>query len=186
MKVLKLKPIAEKILVEAGTLNVTWGEVRDLFIQIQQENKNRNWKIIGNTLKKIFSSEAAPDAIQSISDILSDYKNLLSWAELAKAVVEIASNLSKAELANPFASKISQFKGPLWDKLKLSPEVSSILDNKIEAEFIAKVLIPSLSDPGTENTPFPNMDELLGKWLNDEKKIKQNANIHFKGKVGDL
>jgi hypothetical protein len=169
MKVLKLKPIAEQIIQEAGTLNVTWGEVRDLFLQIQQENKNRNWKIVLSTLKNVFNSEAAPDAIQSIAGILNDYTSLESWTELSKAVVEIASKISRAELANPFAFKISQFKGPLWDKLKLSQEISQILDDKIEKEFIEKELIPTLSRPGTENTPFPNMDELLGKWLNDKK-----------------
>ena len=76
--------------------------------------------------------------------------------------------------------------GPFWEAIKLSPEVSMLLDDKIEKAFIDQVIIPKLKTPGAESEELPNMDELLGKYLNDMGKLKDKADIYFKGKTGDL
>ena len=71
------------------------------------------------------------------------------------------------------------------EAIKLSPEVSILLDDKIEKMFIDQVILPKLSTPGSESEELPNMDELLGAWLNN-MGLKDKADIHFKGTSGDL
>ena len=75
--------------------------------------------------------------------------------------------------------------GPFWEAIKLSPEVSILLDDQIEKMFIDQVILPKLNNPGSESEELPNMDELLGAWLNN-MGLKDKADIHFKGTSGDL
>jgi hypothetical protein len=42
-----------------------------------------------------------------------------------------------------------------------------------------------LKKGGNEDEAIPNMDEELGKWLN-KMGLKDKADIHFKGKTGEL
>jgi hypothetical protein len=179
---LKLKPIAEQILTEAENV-ITWGDVKQAF-QIIKKAHSKEAAI--EALKKIGKLGAAfIPGLELISKSLDMIAHGSDTKDLLKALVTIGKNASTAELKAPKDSKWKQLTGPFWDAIKLSPDVSIMLDDKIEQEFINQVLVPELSKTDNDSLPIPNMDELLGKWLNN-KGLKQKADIHFKGKSGDL
>ena len=73
---------------------------------------------------------------------------------------------------------------PFWDAIRIDPEVSIVLDDQIEKQFIDQIIMPNLKKGGNENEKIPNMNYELGKWLNSQG-LKQ-ADIFFKGKEGEL
>ena len=179
---LKLKPIAEQILTEAENV-ITWGDAKQAF-QIIKKAHSKEAAI--EALKKTGKLGAAfIPGLELISKSLDMIAHGSDTKDLIKAIFSIGKNASEAELKAPKDSKWKQLTGPFWDAVKLSPDVSIILDDKIEQEFINQVLVPELSKTDNDSLPIPNMDELLGKWLNN-KGLKQKADIHFKGKSRDL
>lgn len=189
---IKLKPIAENILQEADE-KVTWGDVQtflDAMIDAQKTGgaKGATKDIIKSSFKKVGLSGAkwAANAITLgsaglIIDLVADHGE-----DIGSFVLNLGKSIAAKELKNPKSSEFKEMTGPFWEAIKLSPEVSQLLDDKIEKAFIDQVLVPKLKTPGAETEELPNMDELLGKWLNDSAKLKDKADIHFTAKSGDL
>ena len=103
----------------------------------------------------------------------------------ASFLKNLGKDVTTKELKNPKSSEFKKMTGPFWEAIKLSPEVSILLDDQIEKMFIDQVILPKLNNPGSESEELPNMDELLGAWLNNMGLIDK-ADIHFKGTSGDL
>ena len=179
---IKLKPIAEQVLNEAEE-TITWGEVSKLLNAIKgKQNKAEAGAILKKAGK--WGASLIP-GLSIISTALEAYDNISSIKNVASAVLTIGKNISNDGMKNPKSSEFKNLTGPFWDALKLSPEVSTLLDDKVEAMFINQVIVPELSKPGNENQPVPNMDIELGKWLNDSG-LEDKAEIHFTGKSGNL
>ena len=180
---IKLKPIVETILVTEAEETVTWGDVKKAFEILKKEHSKEDaiaaFKKIG-TLGAAFIPGA--DLLVKSIELFGQIKDS---KDIFKCLLTIGKNVSNAELKNPEDTKWKTLTGPFWKAVKLSDEVSAILDDKLEQEFINKVIVPELSKPGNDSQPLPNMDELLGKWLND-KGLKQKSDIHFKGASGEL
>lgn len=180
---IKLRPIVNNILKEDDGKTVTWGNVRRFLESIRKESKTKNWGNIIGFAKDVLGTSIVPDSIIAILKIIGGAEE--GAVDLAKSLMALSKMVSQAQLENPLNSQASKFKGELWDKLKLSSKVSAILDNNTEKEFINTVLEPMISNPGNDNEPIPNIDELLGKWLNDNGLVAKTS-IQFKGKQGDL
>jgi len=179
---IKLKPIAEQVLQEAEE-QITWGEVSKLLNAIKgKQNKAEAGAILKKAGK--FGASLLP-GLSIISTAIETFENLSDIKDVAKALLSIGKSVSNDGLKNPKSSEFKNLTGPFWDALKLSPEVSTLLDDKVEAMFINQVIVPELSKPGNENQPVPNMDEELGKWLNGSG-LEDKADIHFTGKSGNL
>ena len=177
---IKLKPIAEQLLLE--DTQPTWGEVKQAFEAIVGK---ANEQEAVNSLKKLgkFGMSLIP-GISVIQKGLDVYDNIKDTKTVASALFALGKTVSNDELKNPKGSEFKQLTSPFWDAIRLDPEVSVVLDDKIEKQFIDTVLLPKLKTPGNENEPIPNMNYELGKWLNSQGL--QNADIFFKGKQGDL
>ena len=179
---IKLKPIAEHILQEAEE-TVTWGEVKQAFEAIVgKQNKAESI----NSLKKLgkFGLSFIP-GVDLISKVLDLYDNIEDAKDVASALLSLGKSVSNKELKNPKGSEFKAMTGPFWEAIKISPELSILLDDKIEKQFIDQIILPKLQDAGAESEELPNMDEELGKWLNS-MGLKDNADVHFKGASGDL
>ena len=180
---LKLKHIVEQILLKEATETVTWGDVRKAFNIIKASSTKQDAII---ALKKIGTLGAAfIPGYELISKSLDLVSHAGEAKDLVKSIFSIGKNAAFAELHTPTDSKWKQLTGPFWSVVKLSPDVSLMLDDKIEQEFINTILVPELSKTGNDTEPIPNMDELLGKWLNN-KGLKTKADIHFKGTSTNL
>jgi hypothetical protein len=179
---IKLKTIAEHILQEAEE-TITWGEVSKLLNSIKGKQNKAEAGAVLKTAGK-WGASLIP-GLSIISTVLDTYDNISNIKDVAKAVLNIGRDVSKDGLKNPKSSEFKNLTGPFWDALKLSPEVSTLLDDKVEAMFIDQVIVPQLSKPGNENQPVPNMDIELGKWLN-KSGLEDKADIHFTGKSGNL
>ena len=177
---IKLKPIAEQLLLE--DTQPTWGEVKQAFEAIVGK---ANEQEAVNSLKKLgkFGMSLIP-GISVIQKGLDVYDNIKDTKTVASALFALGKTVSNDELKNPKGSEFKQLTSPFWDAIRLDPEVSVVLDDKIEKQFIDTVLLPKLKTPGNENEPIPNMNYELGKWLNSQGL--QNSDIFFKGKQGDL
>lgn len=178
---IKLKPIAENILQEADEMP-TWGEVKQAFEAIVGKEKKE--EVIG-ALKKLgkFGSSLLP-GVGLIQKGLDLYDNIQDFKDVAGAMLSLGKAVSNDELKNPKGSEFKNLTAPFWDAIRLDPEVSVILDDKIEKQFIDQVILPKLKGGGNESEKIPNMNYELGKWLN--KSGLDNADIFFKGKEGDL
>ena len=201
---IKLKPIAEHILQEAEE-TVTWGDVRKFFnAMLEAQRKSGTKKIavdVGKTaLKKgglagakwalnFFTGGTAGFFLDLIADDLADFAEdtggVLDPESIGKALLNIGKTISNKELKNPKGSEFKAMTGPFWEAIKISPELSILLDDKIEKMFIDQIILPKLQDVGAESEELPNMDEELGKWLNS-MGLKDKADVHFKGVSGDL
>jgi hypothetical protein len=189
---IKLKPIVENILQEADE-KVTWGDVQtflNAMIDAQKTGGARGatGDIAKSSLKKVGMAGAkwAANLVTGgtagmIIDLVADHGE-----DVGAFLLDLGKSVTSKELKNPKSSEFKDMTGPFWEAIKLSPEVSQLLDDKIEKAFIDQVIIPKLKSPGAESEELPNMDELLGKWLNDSAKLKDNADIYFTGKSGDL
>jgi hypothetical protein len=179
---IKLKTIAEHILQEAEE-TITWGEVSKLLNSIKGKQNKAEVGAVLKTAGK-WGASLIP-GLSIITTVLDTYDNISNIKDVAKAVLSIGKSVSNDGLKNPKSSEFKNLTGPFWDALKLSPEVSTLLDDKVEAMFIDQVIVPQLSKPGNENQPVPNMDIELGKWLN-KSGLEDKADIHFTGKSGNL
>ena len=189
---IKLKPIAESILQEADE-KVTWGQARQFFDAMKNAQsiggaKGATKELAVSFLKKagIAGAKWAVNAATLgsggvIMDIIADHGE-----DVGAFLLNLGKSVSEKGLKNPKSSEFKAMTGPFWNAIKLTPEVSQLLDDKIEKQFIDQVILPKLKDPGAENEELPNMDELLGKWLNDMADLKDVASIHFTGASGDL
>ena len=178
---IKLKTIVEQILNE-DVNQPTWGEVRQSFEAIVGK-KNKSDVI--NSLKQLgkFGASLIP-GVDLLTKGLEIYDSMSDIKDTASAMLTLGKSISNSELKNPKGSEFKQLTAPFWDAIRLDPEVSIILDDKIEKQFIDTVILPKLKEPGNENEKIPNMNYELGKWLNDQGLKK--ADIFFKGKSGDL
>jgi len=179
--VIKLKPIAESILQEADD-TPTWGEVKSAFESIVgKQNKND----AADSLKKLgkFGLSLIP-GLDILSKGLEVYDNIQNMNDIARAMLSLGKSISNDEMKNPKGSEFKKLTAPFWDAIRLDPEVSIILDDKIEKQFIDQIILPKLSKGGNESEQIPNMNYELGKWLNDSGL--KNADIFFKGKESEL
>jgi 8-oxo-dGTP pyrophosphatase MutT (NUDIX family) len=162
---------------------ITWGDVSKLLSTIK-DNQN---KASAMTALKGFGKLGASllPGIDFISNAVEVIGNLGDTAETAKALMGISKNVSQNTLKSPNDSKLKQLTGPFWDALKLTPELSSMLDDKIETDFINQVIVPKISSGGNENEPLPNMDVELGKWLNS-RGLRDKSEVFFTGKSGNI
>jgi len=177
---IKLSPIVKEILLKEE--QITWGQVADMFSKLKKAQNKESGKEAAKSLGKIGLSLLGIDAVTQALEFVG---NAQDYAGTAKALVSIAKDYSFKELNSPKSSEFKKLTGEFWDAIKLSPYISQMLDDNIETMFINQVLLPKLSQPGSANEPIPNMDELLGKWLNDQG-LTANADIQFKGKSGEL
>ena len=178
---IKLKPIVNEILLNEDE-QITWGQVAQMFDGLKKAQNKETGKEAVKSLGKIGLSLLG---VEAINQALTLVGNAQDYTGAAKAVFKLSKDYSESELKNPKASEFKNLTGPFWRSIKLSPEISTMLDDNVEAMFINQVLLPKLQNPGAANEAIPNMDELLGKWLND-KGLAANADIQFKGKSGDL
>jgi len=188
---IKLKPIAEHILQEAEE-TMTWGDVSQVLSAIKSAslkgsrlNNVKDLAIgMGKTAAKSWAkgmlNTFTGGVLQTVLDVAESHGE-----EIGSFLLNLGKEVSNKELKNPKASEFKKMTGPFWEAVKLSPEVSMLLDDQIEKQFIDQVILPKLNTPGSESEPLPNMDELLGAWLND-MGLKDKADIHFKGRSGDL
>jgi hypothetical protein len=177
---IRLKPIAEQLLLE--DTQPTWGEVKQAFEAIVGKANEQD---AVSSLKKLgkFGMSLVP-GISIIQKGLDVYDNIKDIKTVASALFALGKTVSNDELKNPKGSEFKQLTTPFWDAIRLDPEVSIVLDDTIEKQFIDTVLLPKLKTPGNENEPIPNMNYELGKWLNTQGLKK--SDILFKGKTGDL
>jgi hypothetical protein len=177
---IRLKPIAEQLLLE--DTQPTWGEVKQAFEAIVGKANEQD---AVSSLKKLgkFGMSLVP-GISIIQKGLDVYDNIKDIKTVASALFALGKTVSNDELKNPKGSEFKQLTTPFWDAIRLDPEVSIVLDDTIEKQFIDTVLLPKLKTPGNENEPIPNMNYELGKWLNTQGLKK--SDIFFKGKIGDL
>ena len=180
---IKLKSIAEQIVLAEATNVITWGDAKKALNAIKSANSKAEAVTALKSIGKL--GAAFIPGLELIQKTLTLIGSGTDAKDLIKSIVSIGKNASEAELKAPKDSKWKQLTGPFWDTVKLSPEISEMLDDKIEHQFINQVLVPELTNPENDSQPIPNMDELLGKWLNN-KGLKQKADIHFKGKNTDL
>jgi hypothetical protein len=189
---IKLKPIVEGILLEADE-KVTWGDVQKFLDAMLEARRKGGAKAAGadiakSSLKKVgmigakwAANLVTGGAASVIIDLVADHGE-----DIGGFLLNLGKSVNEKELKNPKGSEFKAMTGPFWEAIKLSPEVSMLLDDKIEKMFIVQVILPKLKTPGSESEELPNMDELLGAWLNDMGKLKDKADIHFKGTSGDL
>jgi len=175
---IKLKPIVEGLLIEAEE-QITWGDVAVAFDIIKNSaNKQDGVQALYKSGKLIASFAPGFELISGAVNLVSNVKDV---KDIAKALFSISKKTSERELKNPKASEFKKLTGPFWEAIKLSPEVSQMLDDEIEALFINTVLVPKIQQGGNEDEPLPNMDIELGNWLNDlalnktDIKIEPNA-----------
>lgn len=185
MKILKLKPIVEDILQEADA-RPTWGEVKQIFAAvIGKKNTSDAMSALKSIGKAGLGIAASATGVQAIMTAAEAVGKLSDMKDVAVGLFSLGKAISNAELKNPKSSEFKQLSAPFWGAVKLSPEVSILLDDKIETQFINQVILPNLKKGGNDNEQIPNMDEELGKWLN-KMGLKDKADIHFKGKTGEL
>ena len=197
---IKLKSIAEQVLNEADE-KVTWGDVRRFFNAMLEAQRSSGTKKIatdvGKTaLKKaglagakwaanLLTGGTAGVVLDLVADVVDATGGTLNPASIGKALLGIGKEVTNKELKNPKGSEFKSMTGPFWEAIKISPELSILLDDKVEKMFIDQVILPKLQDAGAESEELPNMDEELGKWLNS-MGLKDKADVHFKGVSGDL
>lgn len=185
---IKLKPIAEQVLQEADEMP-TWGEVKAVFqLIVNKENDAERLAALKTAGKSGFNLALSfipgGGLVSFVKDALEVVDTIEQSTDLAKAMLTVGKSMSKAQLKNPKSSEFKKLTAPFWDAVRLDPEVSIILDDQIENQFINQVILPNLQKPGAENEKIPNMNYELGKWLNSQGL--KNADIFFKGKEGDL
>ena len=189
-KVSKKKQLQEEIdliMKKMRMLNeeegLRWGDVNKIFSSL----KNAKTKQDGLNVLKGFGKLGASlipgyDAVANGVDLIGNAGDI---RDTAKALLSISKNISDMTLKQPKNSQLKQLTGPFWDALKISPELSTLLDDKVEVEFINSVIVPKISNPSNENELIPNMDVELGKWLNS-RGLKSAADVHFTGKSGNI
>jgi hypothetical protein len=185
--IIKLKPIVEQVLLKEEA-TPTWGDVKIVFQSIINTQSDleikSNLKKAGASGSKLALSLLSGGLFNVLKDGLEVIDTISTVADVASAMLSVGKELSDKQLKNPNASEFKKLIHPLWDAMRLDPEVSVILDDKIEKQFIDDVIVPKLKRPGSENDTIPNMNYELGKWLNSQG-LKQ-ADIFFKGKEGEL
>jgi hypothetical protein len=179
---IKLKPIAEQVLLKEADETPTWGEVAKAFQAIVKADNKAEATGALKSLGK-FGLSLIP-GIDILSKGLEVVDQIESIKDVAGSLFTLGKAVSNSELKNPKGSEFKNLTAPFWDAIRLDPEVSIILDDKIEKQFIDQVILPKLKKPGNESEKIPNMNYELGKWLNDQGLKK--ADIFFKGKDGDL
>ena len=169
---IKLKPIAEAIVLTKSDDKITWGDVKIVLDTIKAEQSRLNIKgastQVAQSVGKTFAKAGAKWALNLVT------------AGSAGFILDIAADHGED------VGKFKKMTGPFWEAIKLSPKVSELLDDQLEKKFIDTVILPKLKQPGSEKEPIPNMDELLGKWLNDNGALKQDADIHFQATSGNI
>jgi hypothetical protein len=185
---IKLKPIAEQILQESEKMP-TWGEVQKVFAAIvgkqnDKEIKDNLGKLAksGSTLALTFLTGGMYSLVDTTLKVVDTVNSI---ADVAKAVVTLGKAASENQLKNPERSEFKKLTAPFWDAIRIDPEISAILDDQLESEFINTQIVPKLQKGGNESEEIPNMNYELGKWLNDKQKLK-DKDIFFKGKTVNL
>ena len=190
---IKLKPIVEQVLLKEADEKITWGDVQGLLDAIITSQNISGAKAAGKEIAKSGLKKGVLTGAKWAATLLTGGAAAIvidiaasHGEDIGKFLLNLGKSVTTKELKNPKGSEFKAMTGPFWEAIKLSPEVSILLDDKIEKMFIDQVILPKLQNPGSESEELPNMDELLGAWLNDMGKLKDKADIHFKGASGDL
>ena len=162
---------------------ITWGQVATMLQALKDQKTKQDVAQTAKGLGKLGASLIP--GLDFISNAVDVIDNLNDTASVAKALFGIAKNVTQAELKSPKDNKFKQLTGAFWDAIKLSPNLSELLDDKVEVEFINQVILPKISKPGNENEPLPNMDIELGKWLN-KRGLKVASDVHFTSNYGTI
>lgn len=187
---LKLKPIAEEILRESDDV-ITWGDVKQFFQEMKSREITDKGKSFGTTAGKIalnfLTAGVGSEILNFAMDVASEV-DITNPKSIGKGLLDISKLSSEAQLKNPRDSKFKKLTGKFWDSIKLDSRISTILDDKIEAEFLNTVIYPQMSRPGNDSEPIPNMNYELGKWLNEKglKTAGNEADIFFTGKDQEI
>jgi hypothetical protein len=171
---IKLKPIVEGLLLEADE-QVTWGDVARAFDIIKNSQNKQDGKDALYKSGKIFASFAP--GFELISGVVGLVSNVKDVKDIAKALFSLGKKTAEKELKNPKSSEFKKLTGPFWDAIKLSPELSLMLDDQIEAAFINTVILPKIQQGGNEDEPLPNIDLELANWLNDSALTKTDVKM---------
>ena len=189
---IKLKPIVEQVLLKEADEKITWGDVQGLLDAIITSQNISGAKAAGKEIAKSGLKKGVLTGAKWAATLLTGGAAAIvidiaasHGEDIGKFLLNLGKSVTTKELKNPKGSEFKAMTGPFWEAIKLSPEVSILLDDKIEKMFIDQVILPKLSTPGSESEELPNMDELLGAWLNN-MGLKDKADIHFKGTSGDL
>lgn len=177
---IKLRTILNEVLLKEEEL--TWGQVATMFDTLKKAQNKETGRKAASSLGKIGLSLLGIDAITNSLDFISNSSDYLG---AAKVMLKVGKDYSNMQLSNPSSSEFKKLTGPFWKSIKLSDEISTMLDDEVETMFINQVLVPKLKNPESAQEPIPNMDELLGRWLNS-KGLTANTDIQFKGRSGDL
>lgn len=184
---LRLKPIAEQILQEADD-TPTWGEVQQAFeAMVGKKNKeeiSKSLKQVAKSGSKLAANLLTGGLFTVVSDALDAIETIGDSTDVAKGMLAIGKTVAMNQMKNPKSSEFKKMTASFWDAVRIDPEVSIVLDDQIEKQFIDQIIIPNLKKGGNENEKIPNMNYELGKWLNSQG-LKQ-ADIFFKGKEGEL
>ena len=186
---IKLKPIVEHIVLqEEESTMPTWGDVRKVFQAIAQAASDAelkdNLKKLGGSSLKLGVSLLSGGLIDVIQNGIEAVGTISDSTDVAKAMLTIGKSISDKQLKNPKASEFKKMTQKLWDALRIDPQVSIILDDQIEKQFIDAVIIPKLKTAGSDTQEIPNMNYELGKWLNSQGLYQ--ADIFFKGRDRNL
>ena len=171
---IKLKPIVEGLLAEAEE-QITWGDVAAAFDIIKNSQNSQEAKQALIKGGKLFASFAP--GLELISGAVGLVSNVKDVKDIAKSLFSLGKKTAEKELKNPKSSEFKKLTGPVWDAIKLSPELSQMLDDQIEAAFINTVILPKIQQGGNEDEPLPNMDIELAKWLNDSALNKTDVKM---------
>ena len=171
---IKLKPIVEGLLLEAEE-QVTWGDVAAAFDIIKNSQNSQEAKQALIKGGKLFASFAP--GFELISGAVGLVGNVKDVKDIAKSLFSLGKKTAEKELKNPKSSEFKKLTGPFWDAIKLSPELSLMLDDQIESAFINTVILPKIKQGGNEDEPLPNMDIELAKWLNDSALTKTDVKM---------
>lgn len=171
---IKLKPIVEGLLLEADQ-TVTWGDVSAAFDIIKNSQNSQEAKQALMKGGKLLASFAP--GLELISSAVGLVSNVKDVKDIAKSLFSLGKKTAEKELKNPKSSEFKKLTGPFWDAIKLSPELSLMLDDQIEAAFINTVILPKIKQGGNEDEPLPNMDIELANWLNNSALNKTDVKM---------
>lgn len=135
--------------------------------------------------------------------VLNEADEKVTWGDvqtLLNAIIDAqkkgGAKVAGAEIAKSSLKKVGMA-GAKWAANALTGGTAGVIIDLVASHgsdvggFLLKlgksITEKELKNPkGSESEELPNMDELLGTWLNDMGKLKDKADIYFKGTSGEL
>lgn len=140
--------IRETIMLEAEVDNITAGDVR----QALKYAKGKN-------MKDVAAAVAKRTGMLGVKSLLSFFPGAGAIVDTIEAGADIKDLYDAAQ-----SSKTTEKKSnPLWDILTIDPDTSTILDDKVEQDFINDISAEIETLP--DNAKLPNADTQLNNYL---------------------